>query len=76
MSDFAKGEDVCFSPDIFMKALRKTPEAGMSESDFTQRDRVIEPFKVKIVKEEEVVSKRKKIINGLISEIRIHVTNK
>ena len=22
--DFAKGEDLCFSPNIFMKALRKT----------------------------------------------------
>ena len=74
--DFAKGEDLCFSPNIFMNALRKTSEAGMSELDFAQRDHIIEPFKVKVVKEEEVVSRRKKIINGLISEIRIHVTNK
>ena len=73
MSNFAKGKDTCFSPDIFMKALRKTSEA---ESDFAQRDRIIEPFKVKVVKEEKVGSRRKKIINGLISEIRIHVTSK
>ena len=59
-----------------MKALRKTSEAGMSELDFAQRDHIIEPFKVKVVKDEEVVSRRKKIINGLISEIRIHVTSK
>jgi len=56
-----------------MKALKKTSEAG---SDFAQRDRIIEPFKVKVVKEEKVGSRRKKIINGLISEIRIHVTSK
>ena len=50
----------------------------MYESDFAQRDHIIEPFKVKVVKDEEVVSRRKKIINGLISEIRlnIHVTGK
>ena len=73
LSDFAKAEDISFSPEIFMKALRKTSEA---ESDFAQRDRIIEPFKVKVVKEEKVGSRRKKIINGLISEIRIHVTSK
>ena len=78
LSDFAKGEDICFSPDIFMKALRKTSGAGMSESYFVQRDRIIEPFKVKIIKDEEVISRRKKIINGLISEIKlnIHVAGK
>ena len=27
--DFAKGEDLRFSPNIFMKALRKTSEAGV-----------------------------------------------
>ena len=59
-----------------MNALRKTSEAGMSELDFAQRDHIIEPFKVKVVKEEKVGSRRKKIINGLISEIRIHVTSK
>ena len=67
--DFGKGEDLCFSPNIFMKALRKTSEAGMSELDFAQRDHIIEPFKVKIVKDQEVISRRKRIINGLISEI-------
>ena len=45
--DFAKGEDLCFSPNIFMNALRKTSEAGMSELDFAQRDHIPEPFKVK-----------------------------
>ena len=74
--DFAKGEDLCFSPNIFMKALRKTSEAGMSELDFAQRDHIIEPFKVKIVKDQEVISRRKRIINGLISEIKIPNTNK
>ena len=59
LSDFAKGEYTSFSPDISMKALRKTSEAGMSESDFAQRDHIIEPFKVKITKD-EVVSRRKK----------------
>ena len=67
--DFAKGEDLCFSPNIFMNALRKTSEAGMSELDFAQRDHIIEPFKVKIVKDQEVISRRKRIINELISEI-------
>ena len=67
--DFAKGEDLLFSPKIFMNALRKTSEAGMSELDFAQRDHIIEPFKVKIVKDQEVISRRKRIINGLISEI-------
>ena len=71
--DFAKGKDLCFSPNIFMNALRKTSEAGMSELDFAQRDHIIEPFKVKVVKDEEVVSRRKKIINGLISEIRLNI---
>ena len=60
LSDFAKREDICFSPDIFINALRKTSKAGMSESDFAQRDSIIEPFKVKVVKEEEVVPRRKK----------------
>ena len=69
MFDFAKGEDLCFSPNIFMKALRKTSEAGMSELDFAQRYHITEPFKVKIVKDQEVISRRKRIINGLISEI-------
>ena len=69
--DFAKEEDLCFSPNIFMKALRKTSEAGMSELDFAQRDHIIEPFKVKIVKDQEVISRRKRIINGLISEISL-----
>ena len=75
---FAKGEDLCFSPNIFMNALRKTSEAGMSELDFAQRDHIIEPFKVKVIKDEEVVLRRKKIIDGLISEIKlnIHVTGK
>ena len=61
-----------------MKALRKTSEAGMSELDFAQRDHIIEPFKVKVIKDEEIVSRRKKIINGLISEIKvkIHVIGK
>ena len=67
--DFAKGKDLCFSPNIFMKALRKTSEAGMSELDFAQRYHITEPFKVKIVKDQEVISRRKRIINGLISEI-------
>ena len=49
-----------FSPDIFMKALRKTSEAGMSESDFAQRDRIIEPFRVKVVKESRSCFKTKK----------------
>ena len=76
--DFAKGEDLCFSPNIFIKGLRKTSEAGMSELDFAQRDHIIEPFKVKVIKDEEIVSRRKKIINGLISEIKvkIHVIGK
>ena len=74
--DFAKGEDLCFSPNIFMKALRKTSEAGMSELDFTQRDHIIEPFKVKIVKDQEVISRRKRIINGLISEITLKIPTK
>ena len=69
--DFAKGEDLLFSPNIFMNALRKTSEAGMSELDFAQRDHIIEPFKVKIVKDQEVISRRKRIINGLISEITL-----
>ena len=69
--DFATGEDLCFSPNIFMKALRKTSEAGMSELDFAQRAHIIEPFKVKIVKDQEVISRRKRIINGLISEISL-----
>jgi len=63
-----------------MKALKKTSEVGIPESDFAQRDHIIEPFKVKVVKDEEVVSRRKIIINGLISEIilniHIHVTGK
>ena len=67
--DFAKGKDLCFSPNIFMKALRKTSEAGMSELDFAQRYHITEPFKVKVVKDQEVISRRKRIINGLISEI-------
>ena len=74
--DFAKGEDLCFSPNIFMKALRKTSEAGMSELDFAQRDHIIEPFKVKIVKDQEVISRRKRIINGLISEITLEIPTK
>ena len=50
----------------------------MSESDFAQRDYIIEPFKVKVIKDEEVVLRRKKIIDGLISEIKLntHVTGK
>ena len=78
LSDFAKGEYISFSPTIFMKALRETSEAGIPESDFAQRDQIIEPFKVKVIKDKEVVSRRKKIINGLISEIKvnIHVTDK
>jgi hypothetical protein len=61
-----------------MKALKKTSEAGISESDFAQRDHIIEPFKMKVIKDEEIVSRRKKIINGLISEIKvkIHVAGK
>ena len=74
--DFAKGKDLCFSPNIFMKALRKTSEAGMSELDFAQRDHIIEPFKVKIVKDQEVISRRKRIINGLISEITLKIPTK
>ena len=74
--DFAKGEDLCFSPNIFMNALRKTSEAGMSELDFAQRDHITEPFKVKIVKDQEVISRRKKIINGLISEITLETSTK
>jgi hypothetical protein len=74
--DFAKGEDSHFSPNIFMKALRKTSEAGMSELDFAQRDHIIEPFKVKIVKDQEVISRRKRIINGLISEITLQIPTK
>jgi hypothetical protein len=30
LSDFAKEEDTSFSPDIFIKTLRKISEAGMS----------------------------------------------
>ena len=74
--DFAKGEDLRFSPNIFMKALRKTSEVGMSELDFAQRDHIIEPFKVKIVKDQEVISRRKRIINGLISEITLKIPTK
>ena len=74
--DFAKGEDLCFSPNIFMNALRKTSEAGMSELDFAQRDYIKEPFKVKIVKDQEVISRRKRIINGLISEITLEIPTK
>ena len=74
--DFAKGEDLCFSPNIFMNALRKTSEAGMSELDFAQRHHIIEPFKVKIVKDQEVISRRKRIINGLISEIALEIPTK
>ena len=68
---FAKEENTCFSPDNFIPASRKTSEAGISESDFAQRDHIIEPFKVKIVKDQEVISRRKRIINGLISEISL-----
>ena len=74
--DFAKGEDLCFSPNIFMNELRKTSEAGMSELDFAQRHNVLEPFKVKIVKDQEVISRRKRIINGLISEITLEIQTK
>ena len=74
--DFGKGEDLCFSPNIFMKALRKTSEAGMSELDFAQKAHIIEPFKVKIVKDQEVTSRRKRIINGLISEITLQIPTK
>jgi hypothetical protein len=61
LSYFAKREDRCFSPDIFINALRKTSEAGMSESDFAQRSHIIEPyFKVKVVKEEVITKMQNK----------------
>ena len=44
--------------------------------DFAQRDHITEPFKVKIVKDQEVISRRKRIINGLISEITLEIPTK
>ena len=48
---FCKGRRYMFIARHFYESLKKNSEAGMSESDFAQRDRIIEPFKVKIVKE-------------------------
>lgn len=44
--------------------------------DFAQRDHITEPFKVKVVKDQEVISRRKRIINGLISEITLEIPTK
>ena len=70
---FAKEEDTPFSPDIFIKTLRKHSEVGMSESEFAERDHTVPPFKVKVVKDEEFVPRRKKIINSLISEVKLSI---
>lgn len=51
---FAKEEDTYFSPDIFIKTLRRCSEVGMPESEFAERDHIVPPFKVKVVKKEEV----------------------
>ena len=53
---FARGEDRSFSPDNFIPALRKCFEAEMPESGFAERDHIIPPFKVKIVKNEKTIS--------------------
>ena len=74
--DFAKGEDLRFSPNIFMNGLRKTSQAGMSELDYAEKYHITEPFKVKIFRDQEVISRRKKIINGLISEITLEIPTK
>ena len=39
--DFAKEESASFSPNIFLKTLRKRSEACMSESDFAERDHIV-----------------------------------
>ena len=41
-----------------------------SKSQFAERDHIVTPFKVKILKYNNVLSNRKKIINGLISEVK------
>ena len=68
---FAREEETFFSPDNFIKALRKCSEVGMSNSEFAERDHIVTPFKVKVVKNEEVVLRRKKIVNELISELKL-----
>ena len=75
LCNFGKEEGASFSPDIFLKALRECSMACTSESYFGERDHITPSFKVKIVKDEEVVLRRKKIINGLISEIKLNIHN-
>jgi hypothetical protein len=59
LSGFAKEEGTHFSLDIFIKTLEKISEAGMSESNFAERDHIPAPFKMEIVKDEEAVLKQK-----------------
>ena len=47
----------------------------MPESEFAERDHTVPPFKVKVVKNEEVALRWKKIINGLISEVKLSITS-
>ena len=69
----AKEEDTSFSPDNFIKTLRRCFEVGMPGSEFSEGEHVVPPFKVKVVENEEVVLRRKKIINGLISEVKLSI---
>jgi len=64
---FSKGER--FYPDNFIPTLRECSEAGFSESQFTERYYIVKPFKVKLVRDDSIISDRKRIINGLISEV-------
>ena len=68
---FAKEENTSFSLDIFIKTFRNNYEVWMPESKFAERDYIVTPFNVKVIKDEEVVSRRKKIVNGLISEVKL-----
>ena len=56
---FAKEENTSFSLDIFIKTFRKNYEVGVPESKFAERDHIVTPFNVKVIKDEEVVSRRK-----------------
>lgn len=71
LSDFGKGSDLYFSPELLLNSLRKVSESRMTESDFAERDSWPAAFKVKIVKDEKTILRRKKIINELMTEVKL-----
>jgi len=69
LQSFRKDAGSIFSPVNFIHSLRKLYDNALTESQVAAKHHIVSPFKIKIVRDEMILSNKRKIIDGIIIEV-------